>query len=241
MTGDGGQPTLSEVISSHVDSTMENLHTAIPGRVVSYDGHSKRTATIKPSIRLPTSTGVYLDIPPIPEVPVVFPSCAAGSVLFNLQPGDGVLLVTSEVGIGKFLSSKDPDTVDPDDSSRFTLTDVVAIPGLRSSPSMPAAPSADGDILVYSNSGALVSLGNTILVKNSESDLKKEIQNLWSFISELVANLGTQFTTLAADAANISSDMGVQLGKDFGIYGTAHTNEKTAADTAKNGVGKLLT
>lgn len=199
--GDGGQPTLSEVITTHMESAMENIHTAIPGRVVSYDGHAKRTATIKPSIRLPTSTGVCLDIPPIPGVPVIFPSCASGSMVFNLQPGDGVLLITSEVGIGKFLASKDADTVDPDDSSRFTLTDVVAIPGLRSEPSMPKAPGVDAGLVLYTPDGAAVSLGKTILVRSDASDLRSELEKMYEDIKQLRTDLELNFSALSTAIA----------------------------------------
>lgn len=86
-------------------SKHKNQVFAFAGRIVSYKGHAKRLATVQPSVRIPTPAGPLLDVPPIIDVPVVFPSTLAGSLLFPVRAGDGVLIIVSEVGIGKWLQS----------------------------------------------------------------------------------------------------------------------------------------
>lgn len=229
----------AEVLENSIRAMIEGVHTIVPGRVVSYDGHDKRTATVQPVVRLPTSSGPLIDIPPIAGVPVAFPSSAAGSLLFPLSKGDGVLILVAEVGIGKFMTSKAGAVSDPDDHSRHTFTDAIAIPGLWSIPTVPETPAgldaANGTVL-YSKSGSVVELGKTLGLRNETSDLKKEIQGLWTVIEDLYQRL-TDMST----GKLIAGTYPVAPVPAAATWWAELVTKKTAAGTSKTNVGKLLT
>lgn len=118
-----------DIFQAFVDSQFENVHTIIPGRIVRYDGHDTRRAEVQPLIKLRTRNGDDISIPPIQNVPVVFPSSSGFNLLFPLTRDDGCLILFSEAGIGNYLNSRGQE-VEADDVSRFSLTDAICIPGL---------------------------------------------------------------------------------------------------------------
>lgn len=117
-----------DVLVKFFDSKMTAVHTIIPGEIVSYDGHKTRKAEVQPLIKLRTANNQIVDIQPISNVPVIFPSSDKFNLLYPLKKGDGVLLFFSECSIGNFLNKSG--IVEPDSLDRFDLTDCIAIPGL---------------------------------------------------------------------------------------------------------------
>lgn len=115
---------------------ISNVHTAMPGTVLSYSGG---VATVQPSLPFNAPDGRSVDMPPIVGVPVVMPTCSGGTIGVSLpiQPGDGVLLVFSERSLDDW--SKGGESADP---RRHDLTDAIAIPGCYSS-GVPANSSND--------------------------------------------------------------------------------------------------
>ena len=121
------------LLGDHSSAELENLHVAIPGRVESYDS-TKQRATVQPAIKRAhideAGNRVVEALPPIPDVPVVFPGGGGYRLTFPIQRGDGVLLVFSEASMDKWLAKGG--VVDPVDDRRHDLTDAIAVPGLRS-------------------------------------------------------------------------------------------------------------
>ena len=111
------------------DSRMFNIHTMIPGIITKYSGHSTRKATVMPMVKAKLLNNTDLEIQPIDNVPVVFPSSNSFSLLFPLNAGDGCLIAFSESGIGNYINGSG-EIKEADDLSRFSLTDAICIPGL---------------------------------------------------------------------------------------------------------------
>lgn len=120
---------LSDVLEIHTDAYMENVHTSISGKIVSYDS-IERKASVLPLIKLKTIKEVNVDLPVIDNVPVMFPSGSTFVLKWDIKPGDGCLLIFSEVGLGNYLNGNGVLQVATEDSSRFDLTDAICIPGL---------------------------------------------------------------------------------------------------------------
>lgn len=229
----------AEIVEMSVKALLEGVHTVIPGRVVSYNGHDKRTATVQPVVRLPMVSGPLLDIPPIDGVPVAFPSTAAGSLLFPLAKGDGVLILFSEVGIGRFLSAKAGAISDPGTTGRHALSDAIAIPGLWSVPTVPqqAKDVAADSTVLYSASGAVAELGAKLGLRNGSGDLRTELEALWDAINTLATKLQADFTALATAAAPTPT---AGLVAPF-TNAAAHAGSVVSSSTtSKTKVGKLL-
>lgn len=202
-----GEFAIAEAVQFLLDARLEDTHTAIPGIVTKYSGHSTRLATVQPAIRLPRTTGADQDIPPIGGVPVVFPSSSAGTLFFPIQPGDGVLLVFSEVAMGRYLRSSGRDLADAGSFSRHRLTDAIAIPGLWAPKAAPKYPS-DADqnsTVLMSAEGALVELGQVLGLRNQQTDLRTELDKIWADLIQLRTDLAAQFGQLAAGVTGDAS------------------------------------
>lgn len=98
MAGQEADPELAELIRRAIASERADIQVSMPGIVVSYDAATE-TATIQPATRRARYNAedeiVAEDIPPIQNVPVCWPSCAALSIHGVLASGDGVDLVFS--------------------------------------------------------------------------------------------------------------------------------------------------
>lgn len=121
-----GTPTLKSVIDGAIAAALLEVHTAMPGRVVSYN-KTTQTATVQPIIR----KNAKVRIPPIPGVSVMFQGNDVISIAWPVKKGDTGLLVFAESSMDKWKTG-DGDDVDPGDLRRFDLSDAMFIPALRS-------------------------------------------------------------------------------------------------------------
>lgn len=160
----GENITLADVIDAAVLARLADVHTCLPGYVVSYDSATQK-ATVQPILR----AGVLDDdgnvqavkVPAIPSVPVCFPSASGYAITFDLSPGDPVVLVVSERSTAEWRSTGRAD-ITPQDLRRFDLSDAYAIPGGRSFAS-PVSPAPGGGVA----SGSMVLLAPGILLTSN--------------------------------------------------------------------------
>lgn len=120
-------PSMAEVIKQAIETRLSDLHTALPGTITRYDS-AKQQCDVQPNIKRKYVTGQLVDIPVIPNVPVVFQRSEKAFISFPLKAGDQVLLVFSERSLDRWLVSGGQ--VDPADPRKHHLTDAVAVPGL---------------------------------------------------------------------------------------------------------------
>jgi len=144
-------PTQGEAIRALIGAELDELWTAIPGRLVSWD-RSIGVGSVAPLVQLADGTA----LPVIPGIPVVFP-CAFQDLNLDTQGGHGLLIAcTSDWrrwwrGEG----TKTPETV-----SRHQLSNSVFLPGLRSRGMAREIP-ADAAVLERPVVGGTVRLGST--------------------------------------------------------------------------------
>ena len=134
------------IIKGWMDSRVSNIHTAMPGRVVSYDPPTNR-ASVQPNGDYKSEDGRNIQYPIIHNVPIQFPMGQGGTagITFPINAGDGCLLVFSETQNDDFLGGNKGDS---EDSRRHSLNDAIAIPGVYAgaAPSNVAHP---GDVCVF--------------------------------------------------------------------------------------------
>jgi len=123
--------TPAETLRRVLDARLSDLHTALPGRVRSYDSTSQ-TADIEPMIKRGVPTGgeedevVLETLPVLPSVPILFPSGGQCFVTFPLAVGDPVLLVFSERDTSHYRATGA--VSDPGVPTMHGLSGAVAIP-----------------------------------------------------------------------------------------------------------------
>src|SRR5512138_1112258 len=116
------EPSLEEVLDAVLESRLLEVHTAIPGKVVSYDP-ATQTAEVTPVVQRaePRADGgnTLTPLPSISDVPVQWPRGGGFALHFPLAPGDHVLLVFSEAAIGHWRASGE--LAPPGDLRRHSL------------------------------------------------------------------------------------------------------------------------
>lgn len=127
------QPTLADVIRRAVDERDADLHVSLPGRVEKVVDADKGTVDVKPLVsdRVEVEGVVrVISVPVVTNVPLMWPGGSRGGITWDIAVGDTVLLVFSDRSLDRWLAMGGE--VDPQDPRRHTLSDAVAIPGLRS-------------------------------------------------------------------------------------------------------------
>jgi hypothetical protein len=124
-------PNLARIMGASLDARLAELEVCRPGRVESYSALTGR-ATVKPLILKPyrdeEGERQVADLPPITDVPVVFPGSGGARIKFPISVGDTVLLLFSSASLDRWLATGRNE--DPVDERMHTLTDAIAIPGL---------------------------------------------------------------------------------------------------------------
>lgn len=115
-------PSWPEILRAAQDQLAARVHTSIPGIITSYDVASQ-TAEVQLAVQLGGE-----NVPPLAEVPVVWPGGAAGFLHVPLAVGDTVMVVFSEEDFGSWYVTGSVSA--PSVLARHGLH-AVAIPGLR--------------------------------------------------------------------------------------------------------------
>ena len=79
-------------INKSARSATEDMHTALPGEIKSYDP-DKGVATVLPKAKFTKPDGSMMDFPEISGVPVMFPQSKNVTIAWPIKKGDGCLLV----------------------------------------------------------------------------------------------------------------------------------------------------
>ena len=92
-----GPNQIKEIVEGWTDNKLAAVHTALPGKIVSYSPATNR-AQVQPFGKYKLDDGRSFDYPVIHNVPVQFPMGCGGSsgVTFPLRAGDGCLLIFAE-------------------------------------------------------------------------------------------------------------------------------------------------
>jgi hypothetical protein len=140
-------PTIYELIRRIVRAEMATVGTLLPGRIVRYDGATKR-ADVVSLLRFPAydedNKRVFLDPPTIPDIPVVCPASEASGQQIKVSAGDTVLIFISQLPIDELLdraSSQGP--FDPVFPRSHALQDCFALPVVWEGTATPAQQAAD--------------------------------------------------------------------------------------------------
>lgn len=119
--------TLAEIIPDIITQLLSGVHTAMPGKIESYNRDTFR-AEVTPLIRKVTNNNTELDYQTISDVPVLIFGGSSGIVDVELVKGDNVLLLFAETEIGGWKSSKGTNRVSPESLSYHQIADAIAIP-----------------------------------------------------------------------------------------------------------------
>jgi len=204
---------LEELLREAIRAGLIETHTALPGRIESFDDATLR-ATVVAEISRQTQGGETVQIPPIEDVPVVFPGAGGYTLTFPVAAGDKCLLVFSERDLAGWKMNGDE--LAPPSSRRHAYSDAVAIMGLRT-PGVPMAPAV---------------LGSGAVLRSDDNQVRVEI----------VKGSGVLIATNEDVTLNATKKVVLIAGSDATITATgALALESTGKISLTRGAGELLT
>lgn len=123
------QPTFLDVINQHAQNQRYEIHTALPAKVITSNGHS---ATVELMISHINKAGQVIALPPLVDVPIGFYRGGGFCVTVPLAAGDEGLVIFAERCIdGWYVSGQQSQPLD----QRFhDLSDAFFLPQASSLP-----------------------------------------------------------------------------------------------------------
>lgn len=116
--------SLERAIQTGVIAELKDLHTCLPGEVISFNA-AEQTADIQPMIKRKFK-GEWVNIPVLKSVPVRYQRSADFAITFPLAKGDQVMLVFCERSIDTWLEQGGIKA--PADFRRHDYSDAFALP-----------------------------------------------------------------------------------------------------------------
>ena len=185
--------SFARILSDAVNSRLAEVHTAMPGRVESYDKATQR-ADIKPLLKraqrdVDGNEMTVESLPVIAGVPVMFPRAGDYFISLPLAKGNTGLLIFSERNIDQWIAKGGE--VDPRDLRLFPLDGAAFYPGLWADGAKLS--DADGSNIVVGKTGGTqihIADGTISLGEKSPSDaialaslVKQEVQKITDWIT----------------------------------------------------------
>lgn len=162
---------------------LNNVHTALPGAIISYD-YQKQKAAIQPLLNKVWADGTETPMPVLENVPVIFPRAGGASLTFPVSEGDTCLLIFIERSIDLWLSVGGQ--VSPDDPRKFDLSDAVAMVGLFPFSENSSADNGTDVLLTYKGSNIRIKENGDIVIETSS---KVAIGNTTTEVLDVLSQL----------------------------------------------------
>lgn len=178
-----------------LDGRQSAIWTALPGIVQSVD-YDAVTCEVQLAIKAPITdeNGVqtFVDLPVLPDVPIVFPRAGGFIITMPLDVGDEVLVVFASRCIDAWWQNSGIQK--PMEARMHDLSDGFAIPGPCSQMRLPDSAFSDERIEIRNDAGdVFFSMGTKFGMVNQDTDLKTLLSDLTDAVNgfmETVSALG---------------------------------------------------
>lgn len=149
---------ISSAVKTVVNDAVRNLHTCIPGHILSYNSETQR-ATVQVAIKRQDFDGNTYQVPEITEAPVQFPRGGGYSIVFPLSEGDDCLILFSERALDNWKTNGG--IQEPSKVIRFhDYTDAIVIPGVYPSTTSQSIDAGDETGLVVQSDDVKILIGS---------------------------------------------------------------------------------
>ena len=191
---------LSSAIDALIKRRMLDIHTSMPGIVQTYDAVTQ-TAEVTIAMNRTKVDGETVDAIKLPNVRVMFQGSSRFQNRFPLVAGDTVLLVFHERDVDSWRADGTIGT--PQTNRKFSLSDVVAIPGYFDDTKVPVVDDSDADAhVIYFDDVKIVltSDGKILLGKVASTQTEPLVLGsvLQTYLGQVHAKLGAIMDVLIA-------------------------------------------
>jgi len=157
--------SLESVISTAIDTALKEVHTILPGQIISFDP-VEQLADIQPQLKRNVD-GKLINLPVLSGVPIRFLKSGDFTITFPLKENDEVAVYIIERSIDNWL--EDGGLQSPNDYRKFDLSDAYAVPVLYSQAQKIADFDPDNMVIKSTNGNAKITLktDGTILMETT--------------------------------------------------------------------------
>ena len=236
--------TLSSNIRDGVNNRLKDLHTAMPGTIISFDPETQ-LAEVQPGIRrvfktLEDDNRITMtptDLPLLINVPVIYPRGGGFSITFPVAQGDECLIMFCERAIDTWY--RDGGVATPNAKRFHDLSDAVVIVGLSSSQNkIVNYASADMEIRSDDESNVIALHEGGDITISSDGELNIFTAGDTNIDGDNINVTGATSVTVDATIVDIVSATSVtitspiiNLAGNVNITGTVTNNGKNIGDT----------
>jgi hypothetical protein len=186
-------PTLADVLLRLARQNAGALRVGMPGKVLSYDP-VRQAVEVQPMILRgfddESGERQVETLAAIEDVPVQFDGAGGYSETYPLSPGDTVWLTFSDFCLNQYLLTGE--MVDPRDDRQHSISDAVAVPGVR--PFKRALRAVPTDAWTIT-----VPTGKRVLLGDSSASADGARVATKSSLDAIMTALNTAITALGAD------------------------------------------
>jgi hypothetical protein len=227
--------SVDESIQSFIDFALMNVHTVQPGFVTKYEnGFASVQPIFKTVFEDFDGQEVIKDKPIIENVPVLMTRGGGFFINLPIKKGDLVLLIFAERSIDSYIQTDGKNSIDPEDSRAFDLSDCLAIPGGFTFKNKPGTFDSDNFIITSEDDNTQIGLESNgeVYIKSSKVKIgdKTASQALalatetQSRLDAIQTGLNSHVHVCSTPGSNGSSAIPITIGSNDVSSGVAFTN-----------------
>jgi hypothetical protein len=123
--------SLSDVIQSHINATVDNLYTTMPGKITKiWKKGSSTVVDVKPLLNNRARDGQVIEEDGLSGLPVIWPQGGNSYITFPLEVGDNVAIHFSMRNMMEWKNGDGVKPVTPVRRSLHSLNNAFVVPGL---------------------------------------------------------------------------------------------------------------
>lgn len=206
---------VTEQIEKLARSVCSEIHTAMPGKIISFD-LKKITAVVQPTGRYVTSSGNSLDYPKISDCPVIFPfSRTSGiGITFPVLAGDDCLIIFSESELDEWRTGAQSQA-----SLKYDLSSAIVIPGLSRNDTCITDTISDSSLMLKAND-------NIVRMTPSDVEIKAGSNRIY------ITTSGIEISGNITVKGSITSDGDIKAGS-ASLMNHTHVSSTAGSNTGK--------
>jgi hypothetical protein len=201
----------TQQIKTLVADMVSDVHTAIPGKIVSFDP-VKCLAIVLPSGKFKRPDGKMMDLPQISDVPVVFIQGGAATVAYPIKAGDGCLLIIAEQALDVWRYGGESKT-----DLRHDWTNCIAVPGLFVQPNPVIKEACDQDAVIVVKGDKRITVSQAGIVIKGNVRIEGNVD-----VSGTMGVSGAATVASCAVSGQLSAG-GININSHQHAYGSGYT------------------
>lgn len=191
------EPDLRALLDSFKSDLFASFNAHKIGVIAAFDA-TKQTASIQIATQVQVGTQA-VSYPLLTDCPVYFPAGGGAYMLFPVKAGDLCLVAFNDYDLDKWFTTGN--TTTPNTPRTHSLSDGMALVGLRSLAQPATIPFADSVSLVYSGASISITDAGEVLLRSAANSMRLDLQekaNLSNASTNLKTVLDGIFDTMTA-------------------------------------------